>query len=115
MRGQLGGDDGLDGQALLGRVGAGDVEEVRGHAIQQAARPLERLEGVGEGRGLRVVDDRGDLRIVVDEGGAERRDDVLVADRREIGQAVRQRRRRQKRIGGDGLVLGVFVGHVAQL
>ena len=56
-----------------------------------------------------------DLRIVVDEGGAERRDDVLVADRREIGQAVRQRRRRQKRIGGDGLVLGVFVGHVAQL
>ena len=98
--GQFRRDDGLDGQALVGGVGAGDVEEIRGHPLQQAAGRLQRLEGVGERRLFGIGHDRRDLGIVVDERGAESGDDVLVADRGEVGQPVRQRRRREQRIVG---------------
>ena len=74
------------------------VEENIGDAVQTTAAELERLDRIGECRGLGVADDRGDVGASLAHGLLESRLVMLVRDLRELRSSVGSRRLDEQRI-----------------
>ncbi len=81
------------------RVGRALVEEDPRDPLEQLPAALERHQGVLEGRRLGIREDRLDLGALLGHAALEGRLEVLVADVGERRQRVRQRARREERIG----------------
>lgn len=100
------GEPGRDGllDLLHARSGVGRrlVEEHRRDAVEQRARPLQRLDGVLERRRLRVRGDLLDLREVLGHALLERRRVVLLPDLLERRQPVRQVAGTEEGVRGRG-------------
>ena len=74
------------------------VEKNIGDAVQTTAAELERLDRIGECRGLGVADDRGDVGASLAHGLLESRLVMLVRDLRELRGPVGSRRLDEQRI-----------------
>ncbi len=94
-------DGHLDGLELVGGVGAGQVEEDGGDAVQRFAGTFHRLDGVGEARRLRIGGDRLDLRPVLRQSRIESRAVMFGPHRAERRRLERSRPRLEQRVGGN--------------
>ena len=99
MGGEAGRQDSLE--LVESRIGvrAGEDAKYRVDAVQQRAAALEGYDGVVESRGHGIVRDVSDFPEVFLHALLERGREMLVLDRGERRQLVRQGAFRQKRIG----------------
>ncbi len=98
----------LDRLDLLGGVGGGEVEEDAAEPVESVAAVLQRVDGVGEGRRIRVGGDRLDLGAMFGQRPLESRAVVPDGDLREGSDPER------RGPGAEEGVVGVL-GHVANV
>ena len=99
--GQLRPDLALDGLQRLVGVGAGEVEEHAGDAVEKLAAAFQRGDGIVEGRRVGLPRCSRDLGIVLGKAALERRQEMLRRDAAE---------RRNFERAGPGLEEGIVAG-----